>query len=77
MTAFGRGWQSIIHFTAGGGHGSVLGDHTPAVWIQDHNRIDVYSALRPTNWKQIPFAATTGKWMSMDISQYMVADNKV
>ena len=33
--------------------------------------------MEPTTVKVFPFAAKTGIWMTMEISQYMDADNKV
>lgn len=77
ITGFQSSWQCIIHFTIGGdGYGS--GQRAPGVWLANNNQIGVWSAINSkTEQLRPPFAAKTGIWMTMEISQYMVADNKV
>jgi len=75
ITQYGSGWQDIIQFAATDGG---FGVRIPGVWIHDNNIIHPCAPIVSGSYscKDIPFAESTGKWMTMEISQYMVADNK-
>jgi len=76
ITRFASSWQNIIHFTTTGEANERV--RIPGVWLHDNNTIHPCAPIVSGSYscKDIPFAAGTGKWMTMEISQYMVADNK-
>ena len=78
ITGFGDGHQNISHFTIGGDNG-VYGYRTSGVWLYNNNQIGVGSVIGidPNKGINFPFALKTGTWMTMEISQYIIADNEV
>ena len=64
-----QSWSSVLHFTTGGNNENY-GDRTPAVWLFDHKRLFVSSAINGNRNEHKELTTLLPyRWYSIEISQ--------
>ena len=76
------GLSQVLHLTTGGkgaGSGAKYGDRTPAIWTHSTKGFLISSAVggQFSYSKYIKALPSTGKWVNIEVSQEIEADNMI